>query len=68
MNYAHIASYDNYITANIILGHLQEEGIDCLLKNEDEVFVNAVGQIKLMVAESQKEKALLLLKEFKQGE
>ena len=68
MDFAHIASYDNYITANIILGHLQEEGINCWLKNEDSVLVNATGLIKLMVSETQKERALVLLKEFKQEE
>ena len=62
--------YNNYIDANIIMGRLQEEGINCWLKDEntvtiDPILTNAVGGIKLMVAESQAERAFQLLREFR---
>jgi hypothetical protein len=62
--------YNNYIDANIIMGRLQEEGINCWLKDEntvtiDPVLANAVGGIKLMVPESQAERAFGLLRQFR---
>jgi DNA-directed RNA polymerase subunit RPC12/RpoP len=49
---------------------LQEEGINCWLKDEntvtiDPILTNAVGGIKLMVPESQAERAFELLREFR---
>jgi DNA-directed RNA polymerase subunit RPC12/RpoP len=62
--------FSNYINANIIMGRLEEEGIKCWLKDEntvtiDPILTNAVGGIKLMVAESQAERAFELLREFR---
>ncbi len=62
-----IRQYDNYITANIDLGTLQEEGINCWLQDENTVTItpylnNAVGGIKLMVADTQAERALEILR------
>ena len=62
--------YNNYIDANIIMGRLEEEGINCWLKDEntvtiDPILTNAVGGIKLMVPESQAERAFELLKQFR---
>ncbi len=62
--------YSNYIDANIIMGRLEEEGINCWLKDEntvtiDPILTNAVGGIKLMVPESQAERAFELLRQFR---
>lgn len=66
MDFVPLQYFTNYIDAHIILGRLQEEGINCWLKDENTVTTNpiwthAVGGIKLMVAESQKERAIELL-------
>lgn len=75
MNYVFVWSYDNYVPAHIDLGRLQDEGFDCWLKDENTVtmgpiLTNAVGGIKLMVAEHQAQKAYDLLvqlrKEYKE--
>lgn len=70
MNYIIAQVYSNYIDANIIMGRLEEEGINCWLKDEntvtiDPILTNAVGGIKLMVAEPQAERAFELLREFR---
>jgi DNA-directed RNA polymerase subunit RPC12/RpoP len=49
---------------------LQEEGINCWLKDEntvtiDPILTNAIGGIKLMVADTQTERAFGLLKQFR---
>ena len=46
-------SFANYIDAHIVLGRMQEENIQCWLKDEntvtlDPILTNAVGGIKLM--------------------
>jgi hypothetical protein len=71
MDFAVLESFDNYIDAHIVFGRLEEEGIQCWLKDENTVtvtpfFSNAVGGIKLMVAEKQLEEAKELLVGFKQ--
>jgi putative signal transducing protein len=63
-----VRSYDNYIEAHLILGRLQDEFINCHLLNENSVTIdpflsNAIGGIKLMVAEPQVERALEIIKE-----
>jgi DNA-directed RNA polymerase subunit RPC12/RpoP len=70
MNFIIAQVYNNYIDANIIMGRLEEEGINCWLKDEntvtiDPILTNAVGGIKLMVPESQAERAFELLKQFR---
>ena len=70
MRYVQLQSYDNYIEANIICSRLEQEEIVCWLKDEntvtiDPILTNAVGGIKLMVAESQAERAFELLKQFR---
>lgn len=62
MEYKQIASYDNYFSANLRLGMLQENEINCHLKDEyivtiDPLLNPAVGGIKLMVATDDLEKA-----------
>jgi hypothetical protein len=70
MNFVLVQVYTNYIDANIILGRLQNEEINCWLKDEntvtiDPILTNAIGGIKLMVAEPQAEKAISLLRQYK---
>ena len=70
MNFVIAQVYSNYIDANIIMGRLEEEGINCWLKDEntvtiDPILTNAVGGIKLMVPESQAERAFELLRQFR---
>ena len=70
MRYVPIQSFDNYIDANITLARLQQEGISCWLQNETSATItpflaNSLGGIKLMVAESQVERAVELLEKFR---
>ncbi|HEV8507290.1 MAG TPA: DUF2007 domain-containing protein [Chitinophagaceae bacterium] len=70
MNFIIAQVFTDYIDANIIMGRLQEEGINCWLKDEntvtiDPVLTNAVGGIKLMVPESQAERTFELLRQFR---
>ena len=71
MNFVIIRRYDNYVPAHIDMGLLQEEGINCWLKDENTVTIDpllsiAVGGIKLMVAEVQAERALEILSNLQQ--
>jgi len=71
MDFILLQSFDSYIEAHILLGRLQEEGITCWLKDENTVTINpiwsnAVGGIKLMVADDQIEKATDLLSQFQE--
>jgi transposase-like protein len=57
----------NYVEANIILGRLKNEGIDCWLKNENTstimpIWNTAIGGIQLMVNSAQAEKASYILR------
>lgn len=68
MDYKEVAVFDNYISAHLVLGRLRMENINCWLKDEntvtlDPILTNAVGGIKLLVAEPQKERALLVIKQ-----
>jgi Putative prokaryotic signal transducing protein len=68
MVFKKIASYDNFMVANMTLGMLEENNINCHLKDENIVTIDpllnpAVGGIKLMVADVQYERALTILKE-----
>ena len=67
-----VRSYDDYISAHIIMCRLSEENINCFLKDEHSVTIgpflsNMIGGIKLMVPEPQVERALDLLNEFEKG-
>ena len=66
MAFINIWSYDNYVPAHIAAGRLKEEGIECWLQDEntvtiDPILSNAIGGIKLMVAERDVKKALDIL-------
>ena len=68
MNFKQIASYDNYLLANMTLGMLQGNGINCHLKDEyivtiDPLLNPAVGGIKLLVEEMEYEKAQDIIKD-----
>ena len=59
-------SFDEYVSAHIVMGRLKEEFINCYLQDEYSVTIdpflsNAIGGIKLMVAETQAERAKDLL-------
>jgi DNA-directed RNA polymerase subunit RPC12/RpoP len=67
MDFVILQSFTNYIDAHIILGRMQEENIDCWLKNENTVTVmpiwtNAIGGIQLMVRREQLQEASEVLK------
>ncbi len=64
-----IKTFDNYFTANIILGRLRDAGIHCYLKDEytvtiDPILSNAIGGIKLIVNETDENTAVKLLNQF----
>lgn len=66
MQFVSLTSYDDYISAHIALGRLTDEYISCHLIDEhtvtiDPLLSNAIGGIKLMVAETQAERALQIL-------
>ena len=66
MDFVLLNSYNNYIDAHIAKGVLEEEGIHCWLKDENAFtsapgFSTAFGGIKLMVVETQAERALEIL-------
>ena len=66
MNFQNLRSFDNYIHANIQLGMLQEEGINCHLQDEYIITIvpflaPAIGGMKLMVHETQVQRAMALL-------
>ncbi|MBS4066298.1 MAG: DUF2007 domain-containing protein [Chitinophagaceae bacterium] len=67
MSHIPLTSFTNYMDAHLCQMHLQEEGINCWLKDEntvtiDPILTNAIGGIKLMVHESQVERAKELLR------
>ena len=66
MKFIQVQSFDNYFEAHVVMGNLQEENISCWLKDEysvtiDPMLSNAIGGIKLMVAEAQVERAVAVL-------
>src|SRR3569832_781254 len=68
MNFVHISSYDNYLNAHMQLSLLQEQGINCHLKDEHTVTIDpllspAIGGMKMMVAEPQAKRAMEILDE-----
>ncbi len=68
MTFKQIASYDNYMLANMTMGLMTENDIKCQLKDENIVTMDpllnaAVGGIKLLVEEKDHDRALSLMKE-----
>ena len=67
-----IATYDDYLSANLDKQKLDEHGIDCYLADENTVTIkwilkNALGGIKLRVPAQLTEEALRILKEERVG-
>jgi regulatory protein YycI of two-component signal transduction system YycFG len=68
MKFKQIASYDNYMLANMTMGMLTENNIKCQMKDENIVTIDpllnpAVGGIKLLVEEGDFDQAVALMKE-----
>lgn len=66
MNFIQIRAYDNYISAHIVMNMLLDDDINCHLKDEytltiDPLLGPALGGIKLMVADTQVQRAMQLL-------
>jgi hypothetical protein len=64
-----IKQFDDYISAHLVLGRLQEEDIVCYLQDEHTTttapfLTNFSGGIKLLVPETQAERAIKLLESF----
>jgi len=71
MEFKLLESFDNYIDASLMLGRLEEAGIRCWLKDENTatinpILTNAIGGIKIMVAEEDIENAAEILHELKE--
>jgi ribosomal protein L37AE/L43A len=69
MDFVLVQTFNDYIDANIILARLQNEGINCWLKDENLVitiplWATAAGGIKLMIADTHVEEAKKLLNDF----
>ena len=67
MEFTCIRSFDNYISAHIAMGRLEEDAVNGWLKDEntvtiDPILTNAVGGIKLMVPAVQAERAIQILR------
>ena len=67
MDFVVLKSFTNYIDAHIVLGRMQEEGMDCWLNNENTttimpIWTTAIGGIQLMVQREQLERASDILK------
>ncbi len=70
MKFIILHSFDNYVEAHIVMGNLQHQNINCWLKDEysvtiDPILSNAIGGIKLMVAEAQASRAAEIMQQLK---
>ncbi|HMU47895.1 MAG TPA: DUF2007 domain-containing protein [Chitinophagaceae bacterium] len=70
MEFVLLNTYPNYVDAHIARGVLEEEGINCWLKDEntvtiDPILTNAIGGIKLMVIKEQAQRAWDLLEDLR---
>lgn len=57
MEFIPIKTFDNYIPANLLLSKMLDQDIHCYLKDEftvtiDPILANAIGGIKLCVADT----------------
>ena len=69
MDLVTVKTFDSYFLANIILGRLQSEGIECYLKDEatvtmDPILTNAIGGIKLVVKKENAAEVSSILKRY----
>jgi hypothetical protein len=64
MSFILLKTFSNYIEANIALSMLEREGINCHIEDENIVtIINLASGIRLMVFQSQAERALEILKD-----
>ncbi len=73
MKFIELCSFDNYIKANIVLGMLQESGINCHLKDEYTITIDpflspALGGMKIMVYGAQFVRAKEIIDEVNRNE
>jgi DNA-directed RNA polymerase subunit M/transcription elongation factor TFIIS len=66
-----VKTFDSYFLANIILGRLQSEGVECYLKDEttvtmDPILTNAIGGIKIVVKKENEEAVIEILKRYEE--
>ena len=66
-----VKTFDNYFSANIILGRLREGGIECYLLDEytitiDPLLTNAIGGIKLSIRKRDLELVAAILRQFEE--
>lgn len=66
MKFRQIRSYDNYITANLQLNLLKDQGISCYLQDEHTITIDpllspAIGGMKLMVIDPEADLAMQVL-------
>ncbi len=71
MEFIPIKSFDNYISANLLLSKMLDAGINCYLKDEftvtiDPILSNAIGGIKLCVVDFDLVRAKELLAIFEE--
>jgi hypothetical protein len=64
-----IKTFDNYFSANILLGRLQHDGVECWLMDEhtvtvDPILTNAIGGIKLTVKKEDAQSVMKLLWQY----
>ncbi|MBS1948854.1 MAG: DUF2007 domain-containing protein [Bacteroidetes bacterium] len=73
MKFIELCSFDNYVNAHIVLGMLQEAGINCHLKDEYTVTIDpllspALGGMKIMVCDVHYARAVELVGEMNKKE
>ena len=71
MDFVILETFDNYIDAGLMLGRFEDAGINCWLKDEqtatlNPILTNAIGGIKLMVAEDDIKEATEILNALKE--
>src|SRR6185312_3479850 len=64
-----VRTFNNYISANLLLSKLRNGGVECYLKDENTVTMDplltyAVGGIKLVVKKEDTEEVLKILRQF----
>lgn len=69
MDLVTVKTFDSYFLANIILGRLQAEGVECYLKDEttvtmDPILTNAIGGIKIVVKKEDADAVTEILKRY----
>lgn len=73
MKFVELAVFNNYIEAHIVQSRLEEEGVRCWLQNEHSATIapyltQAIGGIRMMVSETQLDRALEILNDNRNDE